>query len=394
MITSRLAASILSFVLLGLSEDALAQDTFSFVYLQRSDDPFYAPHRAYTGLTLRNRHRPLDGAKTAQREGRILGRLMKLRFELVEHWIEPGENPIAAVESLHQSVGAAVFLLDLPLADFETLKPLLSRRDLIFFNIRHRNDRLRGIDCAAGLFHTLPSNAMVADALAQFLFKKDWRKVLLLVGEEDADRILGDAFRQSAQKFRLKVVDQRDFVLSNDPRQRDQNNIALLTSGKEYDVVFLADSVGEFGRYVPYNVRKPRPVIGSEGLIADAWHWTWERHGAPQLNQRFDRIAKRKMQDTDYAGWAAVRSVTEAVVRTKSTDISTLRAYMTSDEFNFDAYKGVPANFRPWDHQMRQPILLHTGNAVIERAPIEGFLHEKNNLDTLGPDWRESDCSM
>ncbi len=53
---------------------------------------------------------------------------------------------------------------------------------------------------------------------------------------------------------------------------------------------------------------------------------------------------------------------------------------------------GAPANFRPWDNQLRQSILLHTRNAVIAKAPIDGFLHEKNNLDTLGIDGRESTC--
>ncbi len=385
---------ILLLLLFTVCTAVLAQETFSFVYLQRAADPFYAPHRSYTGLTLRDRHRPLDGARTAEREGRVLGRVVGLRFKLERRSLEAGDDPTAAVEALHQDAETKVFLLDLPLTDIESLRPLLSRRDLIFFNIRHPDERLRGSDCAAGLFHTLPSNTMLMDGLAQFLSGKGWRKVLLLVGEEKSDRLLADAFIRSAQKFRLRVVGQRDFVLSNDPRQRDQNNVALLTSGKEYDVVFVADSVGEFGRYVPYNVREPRPVIGSEGLSAGAWHWTWERHGAPQLNQRFDRIAKRRMRAMDYAAWAALRSVIEAVVRTKSTDITTLRAYMTSSDFTFDAYKGVPTNFRPWDLQMRQPILLHTENAVIGRAPIEGFLHEKNNLDTLGTDQRESGCRM
>lgn len=392
MIIERGGAISLLICLLVLGTVASAQDTFTFVYLQRADDPYYAPHRAYTGLTLRDRHRPLDGAKTAAREGRILGRVLELRFELEERSLESAENPLAAVELLHREAGAKVFLLDLPLADFEALKPALDRRDLMFFNVRHAVDRLRGEDCAAGLFHTLPSHAMVMDAMAQFLFKKDWRDVLVLTGEEKRDRALSDAFKRSANKFRLRIVTERDFVLSNDPRERDQNNIALLTSGKDYDVVFLADSIGEFGRYVPYNVNKPRPVIGSEGLGASAWHWTWERHGAPQLNQRFDRIAKRRMQPTDYAGWAAVRSLIEAVVRTRSTDVAVLREYMTSNDFDFDAYKGAPANYRPWNHQLRQPVLLHTGNAVIGRAPIDGFLHEKNNLDTLGVDERESRC--
>ena len=43
---------------------------------------------------------------------------------------------------------------------------------------------------------------------------------------------------------------------------------------------------------------------------------------------------------------------------------------------------------------MRQPVLLATHNWVVARAPIEGFLHQKNNLDSIGVDERESACSM
>ncbi len=135
-------------------------------------------------------------------------------------------------------------------------------------------------------------------------------------------------------------------------------------------------------------------MVGTEGLISSPWHWTWERHGAPQLNQRFDRQAKRRMTGDDWAAWAAVKSVVEAIVRTKSTEISTLGSFLASDDFTLDTYKGAPGNFRAWNQQLRQPVLLHTHNAVVARAPIEGFLHETNNLDTLGADARESDCRM
>jgi ABC transporter substrate binding protein (PQQ-dependent alcohol dehydrogenase system) len=115
------------------------------------------------------------------------------------------------------------------------------------------------------------------DGLAQFLFKKNWTEVLILEGEQDADRVMSTAFQDSARKFGLEVVDVRPFVLSNDPRVRDETNIPLLTGDADYDVVFLADTLGEFGRYVPYHTYDPRPVVGSEGLVASAWHWTWER---------------------------------------------------------------------------------------------------------------------
>ena len=287
-----------------------------------------------------------------------------------------------------------VFLLDLPLDVVTQLGAALANRNLLLFNIRHTDDRLRGKACSPVLFHTLPSHSMLMDALAQFLFRKKWKEVLVLEGQDEKDKVLSAAFQRAARKFRLKVADVRPFVLGNDPRLRGQNNIPLLTAGEDYDVVFLADTVAEFGRYVPYNTQDARPVVGSEGLTPSAWHWTWERHGAPQLNQRFDKIAGRRMQDGDYAAWAAVKALVVAIARTKTTDIATLRAFMTSEDFTLDTYKGAPGNFRSWDNQLRQAILLHTYNAVIARAPITGFLHEKNHLDTLGADEPESTCSL
>ena len=167
-----------------------------------------------------------------------------------------------------------------------------------------------------------------------------------------------------------------------------------MTAEDEYDAVFVADAEGEFGRMIPFQTARPRPVVGTEGLIAEAWHWAWERHGAPQLNQRFEKRAKRRMTGTDWAAWAAVKAVVEAVVRTGSADFKTVRAYLGGGEMTLDAYKGAPVNFRAWDNQLRQPILLRTHNAVIARAPIKGFLHPDENMDTLGFDRGDQKCRL
>jgi ABC transporter substrate binding protein (PQQ-dependent alcohol dehydrogenase system) len=383
--------TILTLLALGAGPAMAAKELVSFAYLQRESDPAYQPNRAYTGLTLRDRKPPLDGAKTALRESRVLGRALGVKFVLREETLGEADDPVAAIEALAAD-GTRIFLLDLPLGDVTHAAAALADEDLLLFNIRHGAGELRGEDCSPVLFHTIASDAMRMDGLAQFLFKKNWTEVLILEGEQDADRVMSTAFQDSARKFGLEVVDVRPFVLSNDPRVRDETNIPLLTGDADYDVVFLADTLGEFGRYVPYHTYDPRPVVGSEGLVASAWHWTWERHGAPQLNQRFDRIAERPMTDTDYAAWAAVRSAVEAMVRTESREIPVLRAYLTDDAFTFDTYKGAPGNFRPWDNQLRQAVLLHTHNAVIARAPLEEFLHQTNTLDTLGRDRQETAC--
>jgi len=372
---------------------------FTFVYLYLEDDPAYAEQRAYTGLKLRERQRPLAGAETALKDARILGRALGLRFTLERIALPAAaiRAPAAFLRNLVEQSGAEpggrqVYLLDLPLEQVRALAAELAGDNVILFNIRHGDAGLRQEACGATLFHTLPSLAMRSDALAQFLAARNWPRVLVLEGEAEADKAFSAAFQASARKFGLTVAAVRPFVLSNDPRQREQNNVALLTAEPAHDVVFLADDYGEFGRYVPFATYLPRPVIGSEGLVAGAWHWTWERHGAPQLNQRFGKLAGRFMADEDWAAWAALRVVVEAIARAGTTETAQLRAALTAEDFTFDLYKGFPGSFRPWDHQLRQPVLLHTHNAVIASAPLPGFLHERNELDSLGTDVSESRC--
>ncbi len=367
---------------------------YTFAYIGLETDPHYQEVRAYTGLTLRQPYRPLDGVAVAVRESRVIGRSLGLSFELAEAMLDADADVVAAMESLIADRDVAVFVLDLPLAQMIRVRDYFAGRDLILMNPRHRDSDLRDAGCAANLFHTVASDRMLMDALAQYLFMKGWKSVLLLEGPEPGDHTLSTAFQDSAEKFRLEIAGVKDFLLSNDPRNRDRTNIPILTRDPDHDVVFVADTLGEFGRYLPYRTFHPRQVVGTEGLVASGWHWTWERHGAPQLNQRFDRRADRHMTDVDWAGWAAIRIVVEAMVKSRSTDTAVLRRTLVSPDLTFDTYKGAPVSFRPWNNQLRQPVLLHVHNAVVARAPIDGFLHQTNTLDTLGVDARETRCEM
>ena len=61
-------------------------------------------------------------------------------------------------------------------------------------------------------------------------------------------------------------------------------------------------------------------------------------------------------------------------------------------EVELDGSKGVTLGFRPWDGQLRQPLLLSDGQSVVATAPVDGILHPKNALDTLGADAPEKLC--
>ena len=48
--------------------------------------------------------------------------------------------------------------------------------------------------------------------------------------------------------------------------------------------------------------------------------------------------------------------------------------------------------FRAWDGQLRQPLFLSHVDGVAGTAPMDGVLHPKEVLDTLGVDEQESAC--
>jgi ABC transporter substrate binding protein (PQQ-dependent alcohol dehydrogenase system) len=375
---------------LALAAPAAAQDSaVSILYLARDGDPTYEDRREYAGLGLPPPAPPIEGAEVAIAEAKILGRALGLRIGLEERRLGEGEDAVAAVAA----AGPRAVLLDLPLEEVEAVAAALGDRDdLLLFNIRHPDDALRAERCAANLLHTIPSRSMTADAMAQFLAARGWGEVLLLAGPDPASLADARAFAAAAEKFGLDIVETRPFEPTNDPRRRELSNLGLLTGGVGYDVVYVADAVGEFARFVPYATYAPRPVVGSAGLRALAWHWTLERSGAPQLNQRFARRSDAEMSPQDWAAWAAVRTVVEAITKADSVDVQELHAFVESDGFALDLYKGLPGSYRPWDGQLRQQVVLAHSDATIATAPLPEFLHESNVLDTLGADRTEAAC--
>ena len=104
-------------------------------------------------------------------------------------------------------------------------------------------------------------------------------------------------------------------------------------------------------------------------------------------------LFRSNMEGTDWAAWMAVKIVVQAALRTKSADFKTQRDFILGGA-SFDGDKGLAMSIRPWDHQLRQAILLATPYYVTASAPVEGFLHQTNVLDTLGDDESQSPCRL
>lgn len=365
----------------------------NFAYLELEDDPRYEDDRLHARNLAQATGRPFAGAEVALRESSFNTEALGVTASIERVTERDVASLQAAIDRL-QKKGVSYFLLDLPGPIQAQLAAATKGRELLLFNVSANDDALRNAQCQSHLLHLIPSHAMLADAVAQYLVERKWRNVLLLRGPSPEDGLQAAAFERAAKRFGLKIVASRNFLLSNDPRQRDLGNVGLLTTGVDYDAVYVADADGEFARGLPYRTVKPRPVVGSEGLVATAWHWAWERHGAPQLNKRFEKHASRPMGATDWAAWLAVKSVIEAMQRTNGIDYKKLSGYLRGPDITIDGFKGNRLSFRPWDHQLRQPLLYATHNAVVERAPFDGFLHQSNKLDTLGHDAPDTQCRM
>ncbi|MSO70725.1 MAG: amino acid ABC transporter substrate-binding protein [Alphaproteobacteria bacterium] len=370
--------------------------TLRFGFLELADDPRLDNDKAYARIQLRALGRAYDGVEVAIAE--ISGQARATGLNVAaERYQGAGAADLAqTADAWVKDKDIHIFLVDVP-GDVmrEVAKVLKGRKDLLLINTTAADDDLRATNCQANMLHTIPSYAMLADAMMQTLVSRKWTNIFLLQGTLPDDRKLGAAYERSIKKFGARIVEKKDFVLSNDQRIREANNVTLMTSiRRDYDVVIVIDTDGEFARYVPFNVSKPRPVVGSAGLITDAWHWAWERQGAPQLNSRFERLHKRRMTGYDWGAWVAVRALGQGILRTKSVDWQKVAAHIRSDEMKLDSVKGAVATFRPWDGQLRQPLLAVTDNAEIERLPMRGFAHATNDLDTLGIDKLETQCRM
>jgi ABC transporter substrate binding protein (PQQ-dependent alcohol dehydrogenase system) len=388
-----LTSLLLMLSLLSLSALPAVAQTVRIAHLELEADPRYAETRLAQRGLMQPRGRPYAAAEVALRESRFAGKARGVEFALQRASAPDAAALVQAIDRL-AGEGVQYFLLDAPGAVVAQVARETRGRKVVLFNVSARDDELRQQQCQRHLLHTIPHFAMEADALAQFLVSKKWRNVLMLAGPSAEDKLAADAFERSAKRFGLKIAERRPFALTRDPRQRDLGNVALLTAGGDHDVVFIADSDGEFAREVPYRTVRARPVVGAEGLVPAAWHWAWERHGAPQLNGRVEKHAGRQMTDVDWAAWIAVKAVVESVVRSESAEFGAVESYLRSDTLTLDGFKGNRLNFRPWDNQLRQPLLLATHNAVIERAPIAGFMHPVETMDTLGFDRRDSTCAF
>ena len=337
---------------------------------------------------------PLDagsrGAELAIIDSNSTGRFLKHSYSLENASVDSSQALLEKARALHEQ-GLRLFVVNAPADTLRQLSAALP--DSLLFNAGSADDSLRSA-CLSNVLHTLPSRAMLTDALAQFLAVRRWNRWLLIVGQTPDDQAYAAAVRRAAKRFGHTIVAEKNWSFDNDQRRSAQADMPLFTQTAEYDVVLVADERGDFGEYVPYQTWYPRPVAGTQGLTPTGWHKTVETYGAAQLQKRFEALAGRWMNDRDFAAWMAVRSIASAVSKLRGVDPVDIRRLELSDQLPLDGFKGRKLSYRAWNGQLRQPIPIVQPRALVSTSPQDGFLHPVTELDSLGYDKPEVSCTF
>ena len=316
------------------------------------------------------------GARQAITENQTTGSFLGHNYTLTEVVVpEDGDLVAAFKEAL--AGGERFFILDLHADQVLALADLPEAADALLFNTRAPDDRLRLDDCRANVFHIMPSRAMKADALAQYLVWKRWCEWFLIHGTLEPDCALAAALERAATKFGAEIVETREYEYVSTARRTDtghvqiQSQIPVLTQdAPEHDVVVVADESDVFGEYLPYRTWDPRPVAGTQGLMPSAWHRSQEQWGgdpgaAPvrevrrplddraRLHRLARRAQPRRGGDPDQQRRSDRRSAT----------------ICAATQFQIAAFKGEALSFRTWDQQLRQPILLVGPRMLVSVSP-------------------------
>jgi ABC transporter substrate binding protein (PQQ-dependent alcohol dehydrogenase system) len=364
--------------------------------------------RAASRLDIEPKDAGVAGAKMAVDENNAGGRFTGHAYSLDVSTVASADKAVEALQKLFDN-GHHYIVVDASAYTLLKLSDWAKDKEILLFNVRATDVSLRQENCRANVMHIVPDRYMLADALAQYLVGMKWTNWLLVHGSTPGDLAYADAVKRAAGRFGATIVDVREYKDTSGGRRDDMGTIppgkqasagagAAFAASPDYQIIVVADEDQVFGPYMPYRGgADARPVAGTTGLIATTWSPGHEKWGATQANNNFEKVFHRLMLPIDYQAYVAARAVGEAVTRNPDKDFATVAAFIHGPELQLAPFKGIKQQFRPWDGQFRQPIIIATDKVPVSFSPQRGFPHASHpeiEMDTLGIDEPESKCKM
>jgi len=336
-----------------------------------------------------------QGATMAEEEFVLNAEMFQIDFSVVTAEAS-GPDVVSAAESLVTDDGVYAVAGAFDTEEGRLLSAWAAEKGVPFVNLLAPDDRLRNELCAATSFHIAPSAAMYLDSLAGWYVRAGLRNwfVVQADNEESADqyarlnrslterhfgaREVGHAVVATAAPLDQSVIDDisgsgADLVVLLTPAADQLTALtAMETAGLDLMVTGFPYPEAQTRAFFEQS-RQAAPKLGA-GMRALAWEPTIDAYGARELNARYTDRWGEPMEAAAWAAYQGVKVLFEAAMFGGSTDSEAVLAYFNAPSSVFDVWKGIGTSFRPWDHQLRQPLYLSQIDAEATDARGLGLL--------------------
>ena len=326
---------------------------------------------------------------------------------------------VAKAEQLISEHGVHALMGSVSGAATIKLSQLAQERGLVFFNIGSDVDSLRGAKCQPNTFSIGPSLTMRVRALGQWvLVKKEWSRWAILTGES---RTEGRLARAAAVYLEANGGSVAGEISLSEAEAHAPEPILSRLAALNPDFVYLAvtgeaqqlilEAYRAAGIETPIGgaqaewVRFGRATGGMTGYWSAGWSHLNRIFGASELNNRYVDFAGIPMTERAWSAWAGVKILGESMLRAEDTSAEGLAAHLRKN-LQFDGYMGRALNFRPWNQQLRQSMVVLRVNsgspwngwdALVPESsvPLRGLPGWRGNpLDSLGYTADETECTL
>jgi branched-chain amino acid transport system substrate-binding protein len=272
------------------------------------------------------------------------------------------------------------------------LAEVAERHGVPFFNIGDVSRSLRQ-ECRPTTFHIEASAGMYLDALVEWFSDRGQRWFVVHPDDDEGEALLEraeEAIRRHGKGGRLVgavpvAVEQPAYYEELAAIEESNAEVVLLLLSPADQMAFMGQqqTVGPDVAFAPF----PHPVAQTRDFLAASrsaaaagdtdrvllWETTLEEGEAGTLNQRYMSRWGLPLEPAGWASYLAVRLLSQSVEATGSTDSAGLIAYLESPDTSFQA-KNTELSFRPWDHQLRQPLY------VVEVIPTAEWQRTLTNV--------------
>ena len=132
---NRLVIVLITIMAMAGPAAAAEKTPFPIGYLEIEGDVRYEAPRAYAGINVRPRNRPLSGAELALRDSKIIGRALGLKFSLERAASDTAVALVREMDRLNTESGIQFFLVDTSAEVLTSLGNHAMGRDILLFNV-------------------------------------------------------------------------------------------------------------------------------------------------------------------------------------------------------------------------------------------------------------------